>query len=484
MNNVVDLKVLDKQFEQDRNPVVEEKSIQYPVSFNDFLAGRPNTGDIRALEAARLYKKCTPFFQSVNMRATGFSAIEPRVYDTSTEQFVDDHPVLELLKRPNPMQSQSEFMASVSSFDDIAGEAFIVATGDQGQEPMELFVARPQDMIDQESTDPSLYGAPRSWQWSTTSFTEVYRVDDSGRDFRYWNRDRDRELWQIKEFNPTENTGTRGLSKASPLWLQITQFIEADTNNTNVLKRGARPSLAWSSTLGERLTDDQFERIKQQLESYSGAMNAGKQVIMDDLQPHVISTSNKDMEFSLNRKTVREDIFSAYNIPLSLISADTMTMDNLKTGTIMLWDNAILPHAASLFDDLTRFLMPRYEGSENLIITYNPVDIPALVTRSIMETTELQKANILTDNELRTRIGYESLSEGGDTVFKPIGMAPVGSDAFTGDNLTTPDNGQKDLEARIERFRKSLTQIKDKNGERIYSDDEIEMQIEERFLTF
>ncbi len=445
--------------------------------FIDFLGGVNGAGDLRALEAARLYKKCTPFFQSVSMISAAFSSVPIRVYDKKNKVFIDDHPILDLLSKPNPEQSGSEFLKTYSSFFNIAGESFLIATGDQGREPLELFAARPQDVLINASNNPGDFGAAGDYVWSTGFFSERYKLSDSelGGSFRYWNKSNDRELWQAREFNPTGSSNNlRGLSKATPLWPEIQQFILANTNNQSVLSKGARPSIAWVSQLDEPLTDDQYERWKEQVVSYEGALNAGRQILVDNVKPEVVSTTNKDMEFSENRKTVRQDIFSCFNIPLALISAESMTLDNLKTSTLLFWDMAVLPHADDLLDELTLFLMPRYKDSENFVLSYNKIDIQALKEQAIDEVITISKAAILTDNELRTRVGYEEV-EGGDSVFKPGNLLPALMDRFTGDNLQDPDNAEKALED----YRNHCKAIVRDNGDRVFSDVEVDLMAKE-----
>ena len=452
-------------------------SSYYDLSFYDYLGGS-NRGDLRALEAIRLYKQCMPFFRAVELRAEAFSSIPFRVYETTTKSFVESHPILDLLGengKPNPKDSLSLYKKGLSSFRDITGESFCVATGMKGQPPREISNVKPQEitMGVTNSRVSGMYEVPGSYRWNTTYFDETFKIDSElvGNSFRYWNDLETREIWQGLDFNPTLScVNHRGLSKASPISLEIQQFVEGNTNNLSVLSRGARPSVAWVSQLDQPLTDEQYERWKEQVTSYEGAINAGKQVLVDAVEPKVISTTNKDMEFKENRKAVRTDIFVEYQIPLALVSPEQMTLDNLKTSIFQLYDLSVLPHADNLLTELTLFLMPRYPDSENLILTYNPIDIAPLKERAIEENSKLVSMAILTDNELRSRIGYEEL-EGGNSVWKQTSLAPAESDLFTGDNLRTPDNGEK--HRALTEFVKHCLNLETKDGKRAHSDAEI-----------
>lgn len=450
-------------------------------SFADYLGG--TNGDLRALEAVRLYKNCTPFYQAVSMRAEAFSSLPIRVWDKKAKVFLDKHPILDLLERPNPQQSRTAFLKAYSSFYDITGESFFMITGEERREPLEIYIPKPQEVIIQASPKANKLGAAGTYYWYTTFFNEIYylsETNEAGGMYRYFNKDGTREFAQVKEFDPMASINClRGMPKAAPLWLQIQQFILADTNNRSVLSRGARPSVAWVSKLDEPLTDEQFIRWKEQVSSYEGALNAGRQVLVDNVEPKVISTTNKDMEFSQNRKTVREDIFSAYGIPLSMISSESMTMDNLKVSGTQFWENAVLPLSDNLLDELSRILFPRYKNSESLVLAYNPIDIPALKVRAISQMSELQKTSTLTDNELRTLVGYEELTDG-DSVWKLAGAMPAEADKFTGDNLQKPDKGSK--ERQLKAFQDHCKTITRKDGSRVFSDAEVDTMAREQGL--
>ncbi len=449
------------------------------TSFYSFLAGA-GYGDIRALETIRWYKRCMPFFRAVEMRAEAFSSIPIKVREKTTKKYVDSHPILELLGdagKPNPQESIIDFKKAYSTWRDMTGESFLVATGFKGSEPLTVSNAKVQDMTigTTNSRISGMFEVPGTYSWNTTYFTEKFFIDPVvfGGSFRWWNRDDDKEIWQSGDFNPTAGSANfRGLSKASPISYEIQQYIEGNVNNLSVLSRGARPSVAWVSQLDEPMTDDQYKRWKEQVMSYEGAVNAGKQVLVDAVEPKVISTTNKDMEFSELKKSVRTDIFVQYAIPLALVSPEQMTLDNLKTSSIQLFDLSVLPHTDNLLDQMTQFLMPRYPNSENLELSYNPLDIEPLKERAINQTSELGKMMILTDNELRTRIGYEEV-EGGNSVWKSTATAPAESDVFTTDNLQVPRTGNK--ESVYQDFVKHMQGQTLANGDRAFTDIEIDV---------
>lgn len=472
-----------------RQPATEQKSnplVNAPFAFADFL-GAAGLGDLQAIECIRLYKKCAPLFNAVNMRAEAFSSIPIHVYDKKAKTFVDQtHPILELLAKPNAMQSGSSFLKWYSSYFDICGEAFLIATGPQASNkgPLEILQASPASITVRPAMEWNTIGFPGSYFLSNPNGTANYELEERAEGFRYWNASKDQELWQAKEFNPSQSANNlRGLSKVSPSWLQIQQFIEADQNNYSILKRGGRPSIAWVWDGVEGMTDAQYQRMKEQVLAYEGAINAGRQVILDKMKLENIGMNNKDMEFAQNRKTVKEDIYGTFYIPLPLVSSSQMTLDNLATSTLMFYDMSVLPLTDNLYDELTRFLMPRYKGSENLCLKYNENDINVLKERAIARADKLAKLYVLTDNEVRTSIGYEKTSAGNE-VYKPTNVAVPKDDSEPAP--ADPNNPAPEpvSSAARKQYVKQLRGMKSASGsgKRLFSDEAIEQMADDMGL--
>ena len=70
--------------------------------------------------------KTIPHFQSViNVLADMFKNMELKLYDKKTGEEIENHPVLDLLKKPNPLRSFEEFLYEYYVFKSVFGNAFI-----------------------------------------------------------------------------------------------------------------------------------------------------------------------------------------------------------------------------------------------------------------------------------------------------------------------------------------------------------------------
>ena len=174
------------------------------------------------------------------------------------------------------------------------------------------------------------------------------------------------------------------------------------------------------------LTEDQRERLQGQIRAkYQGANNAGRIILTEaDMDAKPFGITNKDMDFIELRKDLSFAIFNALKVPLALISGDHSTMSNLENSVLLLYDRAVIPLAQRMFEEYTALLMPRYKGSENLVITFQQDEITALEPRKLQQVAQKVAMNCLKTNEIRSMIGYENIPDG-DDVMVPSTSVPL-----------------------------------------------------------
>lgn len=456
------------------NPAsIEYKSSQPITSFHDFLLNGGNH-DLANIVAIKMYMDAMPMFNAVDMRARNFSQIPIRVWDKSKGVFVNDHPVLELLANPNSDVTGSEFLYQYSSYFDITGDSFLFAGGRVQNPPLEIATVPPQRVTFGTGQRFGILHVPDSITITTNgNGAATYTSQDIDGTIRFYERE-DRELWHTRQFNPLRSSANFwGMSRAKPVFLEIQQYLSGNNTNWSMLKRGSRISMAWVNNRAEELTETQWARMQEEAQKYSGDMNVGGTPVLDGMDVKAMSQTNRDMEFKALQEAMLSRISTVYGIPLPLLLDKSMTLNNMETSMLQLFDNAIIPLTNYLYDELTRFILKRYPDSENLEFRFNEGDITALRVRIIENADRQNKINVNTINEIRTLIGDEELESGGDVILKPATLIPVGEDNFTDDNLNKPT---------ASKFRELMMEVK-ADGERVYSDKAIDSICEERGLT-
>lgn len=415
------------------------------TSFAEYLY---NSGyeDLSAFASMVLYKRAMPFFNAVNMRAEAFSQIPLRIKEKRTGEFIEDHPVMELMENPNADVSQQEFLEQMASYYDITGENFTIATGRINQPPLELVNIGPQLInFSNTATKFGILNVPNDIRVNKIQGGQLsFKAQEfnSNLGLRFINSDEDSEIWHIRSFNPLRSSNQfRGLSRAQPIWMELQQYISGNTTNLSNLKRGTRLSMAWVNASDVPLSDEQWERMQEEAQKYSGDVNAGGTPILDGMDVKTIQQTNREMEFKDLQESMLARASSTYRIPLALLLPATMTMNNLQTSMLQLFDNGILPLSSRLYNEMTRMLMPRYKNSEGLMFCYNENDIPALRIRILESAKLLSEIDVNTVDEVRNVIGDPALESGGDQVFRNASLIPIGEDfnSTDTDDLTVDD---------------------------------------------
>ena len=410
--------------------VPEKKSTFNYSSFVEFLydAGHTDLGDFISID---LYSKVAPLATAVNLISDGVAGLVPVVKDKDDN--IVEHPVLTLIANPNADQTKVEFLKRFASFFIICGDNFTIANGQVNKPPLELVIPSTQAITMQHDTigKPGLITVTNRGGAFNFVRDERWRFYDGPL----------RECWHTKTFNPNVDA-LRGQSILTPIWHDIEQYKHSSMHNLSILKRGARPSGVFTSK--DALTDDQYTRLKDQIDKYfTGSSNAGRPLLADggEMAFTEMMQTARDMDFLDLKKNVTMAIFNQLKIPLPLVSDTGQTYDNMAAANLQLYDNAIMPLADRIFEELTLFLMPRYK-SDGLRITYDKSEIEALDTRKTRTLESRSKLGIYTINELRTIDGMEAV-EDGDVVLRPASDLPIATDRYTQDQLQKPATRSK-----------------------------------------
>lgn len=385
----------------------ETKSDFNYASFVDFLneSGHSDLGDFTSID---LYSKVAPLATAVNMVSDAVAGLVPVVKDKDGKR-VESHPVLDLLVNPNADQTKTEFFKRFAAFMLITGDNFTIANGQVNKPPLEISIPSPQTA----TVASDRFGDAGLIRISKTAGAFEFTKDPGS---RYYAGPL-LEVWHSKTFNPFPGA-LRGQSPLTPIYFDIEQYKQASQHNLSILKRGARPSGIFTSE--EQLTDDQFTRLKKQVDLYySGSSQAGRPMLADGqgLKYQDSMLTPRDMDFLKLKENITIAIFNQLKIPLPLVTPEQQTMANMAASNLQLYDNAVMPLADRVYEELSLFLLERYKGSEGMRITYDKSKIEALELRKSTILESRSKLGIYLIDELREIDGLEPV-EGGNELSK------------------------------------------------------------------
>ena len=307
---------------------------------------------------------------------------------------LESHPLLDLLARPNPQQGQARFIETVVAYLQLAGNSYIERVGPKNGPPKELYVLRPDriKIIKGTAIQPVA-----GYEYEVDGMKKRIPAE--------W-------VLHLKTFHPLDDW--YGLSPIEAAARSIDQNNESKAWNVALLQNGARPSGAL--VYQGNLMDEQFRRLKQQLEEqYQSAKNAGRALVLDGgLDWKEMSLSPVDMAWLEGLKLSAREIAIAFGVPPELIGDSTnKTYSNYREARQAFYMETILPLMDCLRDELNNWLTPMF--GDNLYLDYDRDEIEALQEdREAVWDRVLKAVNagILTVNEAREVMGYEALPDG------------------------------------------------------------------------
>lgn len=343
---------------------------------------------------------------------------------------LENHPLLDLLAKPNPLQARAAFIESVVGFKLIAGNSYIESNrGLKTSGPaLELWPVRPDRM----KVIGGPKGYPAAYEFSVGGDSRRWPVNpiDFSSDIMHW-----------KSFNPLNDW--YGLSALEAAMLTLDQNNAGNKWNLALTQNSATPSGVLQMKATEynprgELSNEQYARIKREFEeSYQGARNAGRPLLIEGgLAWQSISLSPKDMDFIQSRNLTSIDLCIALGVPPELMGMGQKTFNNYAEARLSFYDETVLPLLDDLRDALNASIVKPF--GEDLYLDYDRDGIEALRARSTMIMGSLKDVGFLTVNEKRAQIGYDEI-EGGDELDKPQAQAFGG-----GGDLTEEDEDQEE----------------------------------------
>lgn len=407
-----------------------------------YLIGRPQH-ERRSYEKAsrEAYIQNVIVNRCICMIATAAASVDLDVFSGRTEETrveQEDGPLVKLLERPNPRSGDDAFFRQLYSMFLIGGEVFIERVS-SGSQVKELWIHRPDRMV----VTPGETGMPRSYAYKNGVSEKIFECDQiTG----------ESDILHLRDFNPIDDW--RGLSSCDPAAYSIDLHNEGSAWNYGLLKNGARPSGAFmvkssSANAGATLTDQQFQRMKEEMEqSIMSGKNAGRPILLEgDMDWKEFSLNPKDMDFQNSIFEASRNIARAFGVPPILLGIPgDSTYNNLREAQLAFWEGTVLPLVNFVIAELNHWLAPKF--GEDIYIDVCEESISALSLRRDERRQSLQIADFLTINEKRAEDGKEPI-DGGDVVLVestklPLALAGILQQQQT--NLTTQQDQMPDAD--------------------------------------
>jgi HK97 family phage portal protein len=340
-------------------------------------------------------------------------------YNTKGEpEEVRNHPVQQIIEKPNPLYGEAEFIKRAIAFYYIGGEAPLVKIN-AGNSAKEIYTYRP-DKISFKSTGD----VEQPYQDITYNASQM--KDIMPEDFRLW-----------KNFNPIDEWDGlgHGMSVLEPILKNGDLLNEMIDWNVSLLQNGG--NLSGIVSVQETLDDKVYDRAKAELKiNHQGVKNVGKYLLLEGGANFISTgTSPKDMDWVNGKDGTMKDICIGFGIdPIIIGFNENASYNNKREAEKGLYTKLVIPLMREFADQLGPFL--GLQDDEYLEVDYSKVPV---LQEDVKELNDrINSAKDLTINEKRKARGLEDI-DGGDIIVPDGNFAIVDGKIYLPMNLVPLD---------------------------------------------
>ena len=358
------------------------------------------------------YQNCCTVYACVNERAGGAAGVPWRLFQRpmpggGKKVEIEEHGLLELMRRPNPREGGSAFIMKTMAFYLISGNSYLVRVGPEQGPPGEMYSIRPDLM----KVVPGNQFEPIAG-YRYTAVNGVARVPDFG----------PKEILHLKSFNPLDDW--HGLSPIQVAGKEIDISSMSREWNMKLLQNDCRPpgGIIVEGTLDEEQRVALEEKLEEKIQGYK---NAGRPPILEGgVKWESWAITPKDMDWLNSDKMNARKICSVYNVAPEIIGdSENKTYSNYKEARKALYVEAILPDLDFLRDEFNNWLTPAF--GDRLYLEYDKNAIEAIREEQDAVYTRQAQAWWRSVNEKRLACGDDDIGSEGDVIFIPSNFVPL-----------------------------------------------------------
>lgn len=319
-------------------------------------------------------------------------------------QEIKAHEVLDLIYKPNPFQTKSEFWEVTMINLELTGEAFWFKVRDTEGVVSELWNLRP-DMME---VNPDPQDFIKGYTLRKTDGTEVKFATE--------------DIVHFKYPNPTDPY--RGQSALLPGSARVQTEDYATAFQRDFFLNSARPDAVIKTP--NALQEEQKEDIRLGwAKRYQGVGKTSKVAILEGgLDYQVISLTQKEMDYIETLKFTRDDFLVMFQVPKPVLSiTDDVNLANAKTGMEIFQGQTVKPKSVRLVEQINeQLVIPDFDET-----LYLEAEDPTPKNRELQlqEYREGIAANYLLINEVRAMEGKPPV-KGGWQIYQSVIMQPAG----------------------------------------------------------
>lgn len=317
-----------------------------------------------------------------------------------------DHPLAQLLGRPNPRTTRYRLMDSLVQDLGIFDNAFWLKVKLSSGQTRGLLRIPPQ----------CVKPVGDSWLWP-----EKYKIGD-GSTARVVDAD---SIVHFRGYNPAD--ARWGVSPMETLRRILAEEYQAGVAREQLWRNGARfpgyikrplDAPKWSNEARSQFQTDWTDAY-----TGTGRSIGGTPILEDGMDFTASGITPADAQYLEARKLTREEVAAAYHIPLPMVGIlDHATFSNIKEQHQQLYQDTLGPWLRMIEEELTLQLLPDLDETRNVYLEFN---LAEKMRGSFEEQAQALQTAVgvawMTTNEARARMNLPQLP-GGDELKVPLNV--------------------------------------------------------------
>lgn len=354
--------------------------------------GRPMTvsTDWNPEEALkRGYKGSVYIYRAVSEVAKGIASVPFLVSvrkkaNDEWETAPEDHPLVQLLNRPNPAMSRRRVLGRT-----------VLSMYNSGNGLVHKLSLNKSEDAAQRVGGAKLPKVVELWPLPMTGFKPIPDEETWQKGYQYQANGKNRTFQQVEilhhQFEDPANPYW-GMSPLQPGATVIDTLVEALKWNLNLLSSGTSSPGVLKYESDVPLDEEQYALARKLIDrDLVGAQNAGRPWLFGgkwDWKPN--TRTPVEMDYANATRLWREDALSNVGVPPVVAGFfDQATLANAEASIRLFWEGTIVPLGDMMADDIRHSLVPHFGDPSLLHVQFDYAKVPAMREDLQKKTTVL-----------------------------------------------------------------------------------------------
>lgn len=339
----------------------------------------------------------------INYLANAKSKVKVKMKNSKGE-IITEHPILDLINKPNYYQSRSEFLKQGFAYEYVTGNSFINFMDIAGFKPEEMFNLPPDktQIVTEKKTNNTDFriNKIKGYHFISSPTTSSIIAKEN--------------VMHINRINLDCSNGNyiRGMSPLLSAKMPINSLMHAYEAQMSIFSnRGAMGVL--TPKFVEMPVNDNDK--KQIISDYYASYGLGSEQSKIMISPVPVDYTQMGMpisELQINETNLAnfEAVCVALNINATLLrNTGASTRDNVKMFETQLWANNLVPELNDFWNNMELSLKTFWKEDFTLCPDYSTIEALRKDDKTLAETRKINIASgIITPNEARIEAGLEA----------------------------------------------------------------------------